>query len=224
MLDSIDDRVPLREAMYAPPPRDEGRGPDPTLHAVCVHEAGHAVAAVLAGRRIRDVVVLSAGRGMTAGGQSRPHFDLEVGGNLTAGYLLRGIVQTYAGPVAELRFNPAFEFDGCGDDLDSNELYAGLLHEMTVNGVSDGDEILRRVQAAGRTRLDSRRPFLVPAWQQACAMFLDERVWQVTMKVADYLHRRAPAARLRIEGDKVARWVREGIPEGWKWDEPFGSP
>jgi hypothetical protein len=138
---------------------------------VPVHEAGHAVAFVLAGEQVRDVRCWLHTSDGTCAGEAR---HMKHGRHTVDEYLrdfgrdqsIREVVSILAGSAAELRYNPERLAEGKLWDLDS--LYDHLL-ALWFHG-DDANELLHTW-----------------AWNEACRMFADDRVWAATLELADRL-------------------------------------
>jgi hypothetical protein len=169
-----------------------------------IHEAAHAIAHALEGRNVRDVKVwwfapskdkLGVCRLEDHTGQRDAAAEIRFLG--TAG-ALKSIVGSYAGPVAELRYDP-------------RRVHSGLQ--------GDVDYVMAVALALEKLRIYSVGYVLDWCWREACRMFLDERVWAATAEIAARLKqsRSHPA---RVSGGAVHTIVRKHLPDGWDWPSP----
>ncbi len=198
------------------------------LRALYLHEAGHAVAMVLAGRGVKHVTVnperfLLRGASESNAGLAKPfpvEQHLRDHPHLRVRVLARFLVETYAGPAAELRFKPGYEFEGAEGDL--NQVHSHAV-ELAISDLSAHWELAPPSNdGGGGKRLDTEF-YLRAAWQETCRMFLDERVWAATLEITeDFLQRPySEGGRHRMVGSKVQRLVHKHLPEGWHWSGLF---
>lgn len=174
-----------------------------------LHEAGHSVAAVLAGRELRDVCVYvwpkpdSLGMCRTTGPKRQKWADLlrQIG----ASGMAREVVSTFAGPVAELRFDPR------------------LVHSGLQRDKQRAEAICKFAEATG---IGDRYEWHDTAWQEACRMFQEPQVWAATLEVTERLRQSTARAQLqgRVTGRKVAEIVAKHLPGGWDWQGLFKEP
>lgn len=197
-------------------PDDTGAGIAAYFHhrqATSIHEAGHAVAAVLAGMPVKAVYVFPSG---SKGNAGRVTFDMRPYRQLAVRLFVRGarslakeIVVSFAGPVAELRFHPAHVFSGAKGDREIAEVISKFAEEW---------------------RIGDRFEWFDGGWREACRMFRDERVWAAATEIADSLENsmawdfsnaEVPVARMR--GTRVHRIVARHLPDGWDWPGIYSS-
>jgi len=186
---------------------DYGEGWDELMHHLdCtpVHEAGHAVVYALAGRTVKSVSVPFAPSKTQCGvcrvdgvAGTAPEILEALGG---AGYC-RAVVASYAGGVAELRYNPARVFGGMKADRDFAE---------------------RMCKDFERMDCGERYELQEAAWQEACKMFQHEAVWAATMEIAERL-KRSTSINARVSGGAVHSIVRKHLPSGWEWTGLFSE-
>lgn len=186
---------------------DYGGGWDEVRHHLdCtpVHEAGHAVAYALAGQTVKSVSVAFIPSKTRCGicrvdgvAGTAPEIIDAIGG---AGYC-RTVVATYAGGLAELRYNPARVFGGMKADRDSAERLC---------------KDFERMDCGERYELQDA------AWQEACKMFQHEAVWAATIEIADRL-KRSNSMNARVSGGAVHSIVKKHLPDGWQWSGLFSE-
>jgi hypothetical protein len=187
-------------------------GPDASAHlrhhleTTPVHEAGHAVAAVLAGRQLRDVYVYffpqngHLGMSRTVGPAKVELVELleQIGVHGMA----REVTSTFAGPAAELRFDARMVFSGLRKDYE------------------DAEQICKFAEFEG---IGMRFDWRDQAWAESCSMMQDDRVWGAVTEVSDRL-KRSTAFKARVTGRKVEEIVRRHLPDGWDWQGIFRRP
>lgn len=170
-----------------------------------VHEAGHAVAHVLSGRLVKSVSIEAFPAGKTLGmclvdGPRKIAADALLA-LLGGAKFCRAVVASYAGPVAELRYNPARVFSGMRGDASSIE---GMCKAYEALDCGDSYEL----QTA--------------AWQKACRMFQSDAVWAATLEIAGRL-KASHGLRPRISGKVVHSIVARHLPDGWGWSGEFSQ-
>lgn len=178
-----------------------------------IHEAGHAVAATLAGRKVKHVTVWHPvarwGKGNASGLVECDDWEpdggsaamAKIAARLGPQALVLDMVQTYAGPAAEIRHNPRCAASGKEGDFDNAERCAKWL-EME--------------RGLDRFALQDW------AWSEACRMMADSRVWRAVEAIADRV-RTSTALPPRTSGGYVRSCVRKSLPEGWIWSKTWVS-
>lgn len=167
-----------------------------------VHEAGHAVALALSGRRVKQLKVWGwPARGIvtpeTSHGGRRTPIDDFMRQHGPHG-LLRDTVMSLAGPAAEMRFDDAlWPMRGWHDDYFKQSMnVAGWMQDR--HGVPAGG-------------------WLSAAWREACRIMLDERAWAAAMDIASVVQN-STAVITRVQGSRIQKIVDKHLPEGWAWE------
>lgn len=182
-----------------------------------VHEAGHAVAATLAGRNVQYVTIWHPFARWTRTGacglvecddwesdatKSPLQIPLEkIAARFGLKSLVHDLVQTYAGPAAEIRHDPRCVASGKQGDFDNAERCAKWLD--------------------AERGLDS---FALQewAWSEACRMMADPNVWAAVTAVADRL-KASQALPPKTSGGFIRSTVRKHLPAGWAWSRDWES-
>lgn len=178
-----------------------------------IHEAGHAIAATLAGRNIKCVTIwhpFARWRKTEACGfvecddwasDSGPVALAKIAARLGPQALVLDMVQTYAGPAAEVRHNPRCAASGKEGDFDQAEKCAKWLdmtHGIDSHALQDW------------------------AWSEACRMMADPNVWGAVTAVADRL-KASQVLPPKTSGGFVRSTVRKHLPNGWAWSRDWQS-
>lgn len=167
-----------------------------------VHEAGHAVAMVLAGREVGTLSFKPWGGRKTLGrvtALNPIHGESAFAERLGPVGVAREIVTCFAGPAAELRCDPRRMFSGSRQDFRDAE---GISKLYAFEGFGDSFE----VHSA--------------AWMEACRMMADDRVFASVTTLANRLNK-SYASLPRVAGGAVRSVVRKALPQGWDWRPPF---
>jgi hypothetical protein len=171
-----------------------------------IHEAAHAVAYTLAEQDVAVVHYFPFGPvGDVLGycrlvgerkGRRRPAVDLvrELGPNPAA----RDVVASFAGTVAEIRYDPRRAYGGFAGDRDTAEKMCKAFAEL---------EWSDRYDLHGW------------AWAEACRMFQSQEVWAATIEVADRL-KGSTSFNARVSGAIIRKTVAKHCPNGWAWSVP----
>lgn len=173
-----------------------------------VHEAGHAVAMTLTGRRVRDLRVFAVPRA-DALGMVRPEpLGLTVSAaarSPTFGPhgLARELVMTFAGPAAELRYDPSRYHSGRKGDWASAQDVAFNLHDLGYGNMFT---------------------YLRSALVEAHLMMMDERVWAAVTEIADAIKVRSFERVAAMSGKRISAIVQKHLPDGWPWSGIFEAP
>lgn len=178
-----------------------------------IHEAGHAIAATLAGRNIKHVTIWHPfARWVKADACGFVEYDdweadrgpvamAKIAGRLGPQALVLDMVQTYAGPAAEVRHNPRCAASGKSGDFDQAERCAKWLEmERGLDSFALQDW----------------------AWAEACRMMADTGVWAAVTAVADRL-KVSQALPPKTSGGFVRSCVRKHVPAGWAWSRDWQS-
>jgi hypothetical protein len=173
------------------------------LHTTPVHEAGHAVAYVLAGRTVKHVRFSlfgirrdALGECLLAGPRIRVISDMVEEFGVVG--VTRYLVGTFAGPVAELRYDPRRVAGGHRKDKESAEkLCKALDYEL---GLAERFELHEW------------------AWRETCRMFSDDRVWTATEEIANRL-KQSRAIIWKVTGSVIHKIINRHLPNGWEWSE-----
>jgi hypothetical protein len=191
---------------FKPPrgkPPSQRQKPADTYHTA-IHEAGHAVAAIVLKLPLKHVYV--GARGDFGGeGISHGHTDL---GNICWGdfvgvgpdIVMPRIVQSFAGPMAEVRVNPDRHIlSGMG--VKDNE----LAHKWAAISLYDGP-----VSEDGHILLDandSRIPSILETALERATQLVETN-WPAIAKVAERLTKRKT-----LTGEEVATIVNDSRPD-----------
>lgn len=171
-----------------------------------VNEAGHAVAYSLAGRAVQAIkisIFRNVRRGL--GGECRlygPMGERSLDSAIAIYGLdavFRDIVGTYAGGVAELRY-------------DARRAHSGRKTDAQI-----AEQICKALDYAGHTeRFECQRW----AWRETCRMFSDPAVWAATVEIADRLKSSRALTVASVTGGVVRKIIARHLPDGWEWSEP----
>lgn len=170
-----------------------------------IHEAGHAVAFTLGAATVRDVRYWPFGSHRGFLGECRL-VERGAGGIPVKKYLrkrgrdniIREIVSTFAGPMAEIRRNPSRAASGARGDLDVAE---DMLKCVDQNGFG------------------CRFALHEWAWREASRMMADDHVYAAVREIADRLSRSRSYPRC-VSGGAVRTVVTRHLPTGWAWSMP----
>lgn len=173
-----------------------------------VHEAGHAVAMILAGRLVRDLQVFIVPKNGNLG-MVRPKprgLSIEAAARspkFGAHGLAREMVIAFAGPAAELRFDPSHYHSGRRSDWN---LAFSIASELDDLGMAN------------------RWTYLRTALVEAHQMMADDRVWSAVTEIADSIRTRNVEHVATMGGKRIQAIVQRHLPDGWAWSGTFAAP
>lgn len=172
------------------------------------HEAGHAVAMILAGRPVRDLRVFVTMKNRSLGEVRPEPIDLTLRAAADSPAfgrhrLAREIVTAFAGPAAHLRHDPSRYFSGRRDDWRFALEVASTLGTL---GKSNHFTYLRR------------------SLVEAHRMMMDDRVWSAVTEIADSIRARNVEHTATMRGNRIRAIVQKHLPYGWDWSGIFAAP
>lgn len=174
---------------------------DPNIiRHVAIHEAGHAVAAIVGGLRLNKVHIRSqplpdgrVRRGLT----DTPFTDDDIAGkgeSAAMPYLIQG----FSGPTAERKVNPKYrEYNGGTNDFE----LVKRLAVIAICNFADGDHVV--ITEEQRVRVNA----LLDLAQKESLRIVEDR-WRAILKVAALLQDRH-----ELNGDEVAAIVNSTDPQ-----------
>ena len=179
-----------------------------------VHEARHAVAATLVGRNVKHVMMwhpfarwpTAEACGLVECDDWEPNCGAiamdEVAHRFGPEALVLDMVQTYAGPAAEIRHNPSCVASGKSGDFEHADRCAKWL-EME--------------RGLDRFALQNW------AWAEACSMMADPNVWAAVTAIGNRL-KGSQSLPPKTSGGFVRSCVRKHVPAGRAWSRNWQTP
>ena len=170
---------------------------------LALHECGHAVAGVLTGREVVEVVAqdrlgyFCEMKDVEAAMKPDEDWRYSFLAALGPKGLVREIVSVFAGPAAELRH-------------DATHVLLGMARDQLV-----ADDMAAFAGTAGIGRPSD---LIREGWAEACKMMLDRAVWASVVEAANELE-----AAGRIPGHRISAIVEARLPDGWAWSRPFAQ-